>query len=243
MTYIPKKPDYGSTSFKELEIVAPNPVIEGSGVYNLIPANFRTFDASGGAVTVDNRLFKISTGTSSGGYAVSLGSTTDLVIRVNSFSAFVEGAAGKTRNPRAIASTTAITTTDETVVLAVRNRRTYNSINNQIEIEPLRVGLANETARNAIVRVRAATLPGVELAYTSVGNNLVSDFATDAAVFSGGLLLATEPVGPTQKVTIDLKDLDVSQPSSLHLIITVQRTATGGSNNNFSGSYTWYEDL
>lgn len=178
-----------------------------------------------------------------GMYCVSLGSTTDLAVYVNSMAAFVDSVSNKTRNPRAYSATQEITTTDETAVLTIRNRKTYNSYNNQIEMEPLVATLSNETARNAVVRVRASETIGIEQDFTNVGTNLVSDVDVTGVNFTGGRLLATATVGPTDSIDIDLKKLEISQPPSLHLVLTVERVATGGSNNNFTGTFTWYEDL
>jgi len=178
-----------------------------------------------------------------GMYCVSLGSTTNLGVYVNSFGAFAEGDGNKTRNARAASATQTITTTTETAILTVRNRRTYNGINNQIDIEPLNVSVSNETSRNAIVRVRTTSNVGIEQNFTNAGTNLVSDVDTTAVNFTGGNLIASKGLGPTQTIDINLRELELTQPPSLNLVITVERTATGGSNQNFTGTYTWYEDL
>lgn len=65
-----------------------------------------------------------------GMYCVSLGSTTNLSVYVNSFDAAIEGTGNRTRNPRAYSASQNISNTDETAMLTIRNRRTYNSYNN-----------------------------------------------------------------------------------------------------------------
>lgn len=56
------------TSFNELEVTQNESYVEGSAIYDLIPANFREYSANGGGTTATNRLMKVSTGTSVGGY-------------------------------------------------------------------------------------------------------------------------------------------------------------------------------
>ena len=56
------------TAFDEIKAPQSVPYIEGASTYGLIPANFREFTATGGSAGVEGRLFKVSTGTSVGGY-------------------------------------------------------------------------------------------------------------------------------------------------------------------------------
>ena len=64
----PLNQKFQRTAFGEQESVPSNAFIEGSATYGLIPANFREFDATGGTTGVENRMFKVSSGTSVGGY-------------------------------------------------------------------------------------------------------------------------------------------------------------------------------
>lgn len=178
-----------------------------------------------------------------GMYCVSLGSTTNLDVYASGFEAAVGGNANKTRNPRSYSATQEITTTNETAILTLRNRRTFNNYNNQVEIEPLNITVSNETARNATVRVRSTTATGIEQDFTNVGTNLVSDVDTTAITYTGGRLLASKSLSPTGSVDINLAALEISQPPTLNLVITVERAATGGANQNFTGTITWYEDI
>jgi len=57
-----------TTTFNEQKVTEADPFIEGSATYGLIPANFREFTAAGGSTGTENRLFKVSSGTSVGGY-------------------------------------------------------------------------------------------------------------------------------------------------------------------------------
>lgn len=174
-------------------------------------------------------------------YCVSLGSTTDLVVRSGSVAAFVQGRTEKTRNPRAFANNQTLSTTNETNVLTIRNRRTYNGYFNQVEIEPLGMSLANETNKNVIVRVRASGDFGVEKNFTNVGTNLISDVDTTAGIISSGSILANFVVAPGAQADKDLTSFAVRIPPSLSIAITAERT--GGASGDVTASLTWYEDL
>jgi hypothetical protein len=178
-----------------------------------------------------------------GFYAASTGATTNLSVYINSIEVSIGGLTTKTRNPRSYSATQAITATDETAILTLRNRRTYNGYNNQVDIEPILVDVSNETARNATLRIRASTNVGIEQDFTNAGENLVSDVDTTAVNFTGGLLLASTSIAPSGKATINLRDIEISLPPTLNIIVSVERAATGGSNQNFTGTLTWYEDV
>ena len=176
-------------------------------------------------------------------YAASTGSTTNLNVYASSMEASVGGSTNKTRNPRAFTSSQDITTTNETVVLALRNRRTYNGYNNQVEIEPLTCTIANDTSRTVKIRIRAALATGLEQIFTASGTNLVSDVSTTQIEYSAGNLLAAGSVAAVSDKVLDLTKLQISLPPSLMLLVTVVRTSTAGTNNNIDTTLDWYEDL
>lgn len=174
-------------------------------------------------------------------YCVSIGSTTDLTVRSASMAAFVQGRVDKTRNPRADKNTQLVSTT-MTNVLAIRNRRSYNGFFNQVEVEPLRVSISSESSKNVEVEIRATGNPGVEQNYQQTGTNLVVDKDTTAFTgYSGGRLLAAFTLSGGDSQTLDLRELSISLPPSLHLI--VQARVTSGATANVTAALTWYEDL
>jgi hypothetical protein len=59
---------YGESAFGDQVIVTNRPFIQALPSYNFIPSNFREFTATGGSTGVESRKFKVSTGTSVGGY-------------------------------------------------------------------------------------------------------------------------------------------------------------------------------
>lgn len=58
----------GSTAFGELAVAQYTPFIQNTGVYELIPANFREYTAVTGTTGMEDRMFTCTTGTSVGGY-------------------------------------------------------------------------------------------------------------------------------------------------------------------------------
>lgn len=174
-------------------------------------------------------------------YCVSLGSTTNLVVKASSFGAFSQGVRAQTRNPRAFSNTQSLSAGSFVNLLALRNRRTYNGQINQVEIQPLAVSVANEGTKNIRVEVRATTNPGVELDFTSAGTNLISDISTTPATITGGRLLAAFTVAGGGEKTLDLKSLQIRMPPTLTLFI--QAFKISGSSSDVSCALTWYEDL
>lgn len=173
-------------------------------------------------------------------YCVSLGSTTDLSVKCASIAAFTQGKRVNTRNPRAFSNTQSVGTSF-TSVLAVRNRRTYNGLANQVEIEPELLTVANEASKNIEVELRATTDPGVEMDFTENGTNLVSDVSTTSATVTAGRLLAAFTVAAGSSEFVDLTALRIRVPPTLHLIVQAKKSS--GAAADVSAALTWYEDV
>jgi len=63
-------PPSGKSAFGESLVAQLTPFIQATACYNLIPANFTTYTATGGAATATGGEFTCTTGTSVGGYGV-----------------------------------------------------------------------------------------------------------------------------------------------------------------------------
>lgn len=174
-------------------------------------------------------------------YAISIGSTTNLNIYMNSIEASVGGQSERTRNPRSASNTQTINTTNETTILCLRNRRTYNGLNNQVEMSPLVVSLTNELNKSIVFRIRSSTSPTSELLYQTAGTNLVGDIATNAVTLNTGNVLTSATVASGDGVDFDLEKLQISMPPSLHLLITAQYG--GASSGDVVAAINWYEDV
>lgn len=177
-----------------------------------------------------------------GFYAVSIGSTTNLQVYTSAFAALVEGVGQSTRNPRSRENTQTLNTTDETNVLTIRNRKTYNYLSNQVDIKPLSISVANECNKTVIFRVRAATDTGVEQNFTAAGTNLVSDIDITNITITTGTILTSIIVAPGGDKIRDLQQFSIVIPPSLNFIITAQRIGSGAA-GDVVASVDWNEDI
>lgn len=173
-------------------------------------------------------------------YAVSLGSTTDLVVRTASMAAFTQGDRDPTRNPRAERFTQSVTTTF-TNVLSLRNRYTYNGYINQVEITPTNLSISNESSKNVVVQILANPTYSAEQNYQTVGNNLVVDKDTSNVTVSGGTLLGSYTVSGGGTLNLDLRKESYRIPPTLNICIAAR--VTSGAAANVTAALTWYEDL
>jgi len=174
-------------------------------------------------------------------YAVSIGSTDDLVVKSASMAGFVQGLESRTRNPRAEKNTQTISTTF-TNVLTLRNSRVYNGKINQQEIEPVLISLASESGKNVELEIIGNPTVTGNRNYQDVGSNLLADIDTSAVTYSsGGRLLFATTVAGNDSVAISLADLRLRIPPTLEFSIFAR--VTSGASANFTATLTWYEDI
>lgn len=173
-------------------------------------------------------------------YAASIGSTTDLTIKCSNFSAFIQGEFNKTRNPRSVKNTQTVSTSF-TNVLTIRNRNTYNSFYNQVEVQPVNLTISSESNKNVEVEIRANPTFSAATNYTNVGTNLVTDIDKTANTFTGGRLLSSFTVAPSGGESINLSTFEIAVPPSLTLCIAAR--VTGGASSPVTSTLTYYEDL
>lgn len=176
-----------------------------------------------------------------GMYAYSLGSTTNLTVKSASVAAFVQGYETKTRNPRSVINTATISAGNLYNILTLRNRRTYNYIVNQVEIEPITLTIASESNKNLSIQLRANPTITGETNFQLAGSNLVGDVDYSATTISGGTLLAAFTVPPGGSVDIDLSNKRIRIPPSLTL--SVCATKVSGTAAEATASLTYYEDI
>jgi hypothetical protein len=175
-----------------------------------------------------------------GMYSASQGSTTDVTVQCASVACFVQGKLTKTRNPRAVKHTQSVTTSFINI-LTIRNRRSYNFITNQVEIEPQNLTLSSESNQSVEVELRSnATFSG-GTNYGNVGTNLVGDVDTTANTVSGGTLLAAFTIGAKGNLSISLDSYEIAVPPSLTL--TIAARVVSGASSNVTAALTYYEDL
>ena len=175
-----------------------------------------------------------------GVYSASIGSTTNVSVHCASVALFVNGQTFKTRNPRAVKNTQSVTTSF-TSILTLRNRRTYNYLFNQVEIEPVSISLSSESTKNVEIEIRTNPVFSGETNFTNVGTNLVGDIDTTANTYTGGTLLAAFTLSGGSSKEINLEPFSIRLPPSLQLCIGAR--VTSGASSNITASLTYYEDI
>jgi hypothetical protein len=173
-------------------------------------------------------------------YSASVGSTTNVDVYCASVALFVNGNVFKTRNPRAVKNTQSVTTSF-TNVLTLRNRRTYNYIYNQVEIEPVNLTISSESTKNVEIEIRTNPVFASDTNFANVGTNLVGDFDTTANTYTNGTLLAAFTLAGNGNNTINLADFNIRVPPTLQLCIGAR--VTSGAASNVTAALTYYEDI
>jgi len=173
-------------------------------------------------------------------YSSNQGNTTSVSVQCASVACFVQGKITKTRNPRAVKNTQSVSTSF-TNVLSIRNRKSYNSLYNQVEIEPQNLTLSSESSQSVEVEVRANPTFSGNTNYANAGTNLVGDVDTTANTVSGGTLLAAFTLGSKGNLSISLAQYEIAVPPSL--ILTISAKVVSGASSNVTAALTYYEDL
>lgn len=173
-------------------------------------------------------------------YVASVGSTTNIKLRSEYLFAAVQGLVYKTRNPRAVKNTQNVSTSFLNV-LTIRNRRTYNSVYNQVEIQLLNLNISSEASQNVEIEMRANAVITGDTNFANAGTNLVTDVDISANPASGGTLLAAFTLASKGNQAINLEPLDIRVPPSLR--ITIAARIVSGAASNITATLTYYEDL
>jgi len=175
-----------------------------------------------------------------GMYSASVGTTTNVTVQCGSAALFVEGEVQKTRNPRAVKHTQSVSTSFINV-LTLRNRRTYNYLYNQVEIEPLLLTISSESNQTCEIEIRTNAVFSGPTNFANAGTNLVGDVDTTNNGVSNGTLIAAFSVGAKGNATVNLKDLEIRIPPSLTL--TVSAKLVSGAASNVTVTLNYYEDI
>ncbi len=173
-------------------------------------------------------------------YSASVGGTTNVKVQCASVALFVNGDVFKTRNPRAVKNTQSVTTSF-TNVLTLRNRRTYNYIYNQVEIEPISLSLSSESAKNVEIEIRTNPVFSGDTNFANVGTNLVGDLDTTANTYTNGTFIAAFTLSANGNKEINLDHFNIRIPPTLQICIGAR--VTSGAASNITAGLTYYEDI
>lgn len=174
-------------------------------------------------------------------YVASIGSTTDTAVYCPFISGFVFGPEAPTRNPRSYNITKSVGTT-EIPLFQLRNRKVYNGLQNQAEILPQRLVVANEGAKNVTIAIYGnATVTG-NSNFQDVGTNLIAEVDSSATGYTAGTgrPLDKFTVAPGSNEKINLTNIVI--PPTLRFVVTADK-ASGGSSADVTATISWIEDL
>lgn len=220
---------YQYLGFGDISFFVENPE---TGLFDLV----HTVPYANSATSPNLRNPSLRTGL----YAVSLGSTTDIVVKSGGFGAFTQGDQEPTRNSRSATNTATIGSAAFTNILTLRNRKTYNGVFNQVEVQPIRVTVANEGTKNITVKAIATSSDAFEHDFQTAGTDLISDVSTSATTGISGRELDSIVVSPGQSGKIEFADIRL--PPTLKLSIVAKQNS-GGSAASVSAALVWREDL
>ena len=173
-------------------------------------------------------------------YSSNQGGTTNTTVQCASVACFVQGKITKIRNPRAVKNTQSVSSTF-TNVLTLRNRKSYNYIYNQVEIEPLNLTISSESSQGVEIELRANATFSSSTNFANAGTNLVGDVDTTSNTVSSGTLLAAFTLGSKGNLSINLQQYEISIPPSLSL--TISAKVLSGASSNVTAALTYYEDI
>ena len=173
-------------------------------------------------------------------YSSNQGGTTDTTVQCASVACFVQGKITKIRNPRAVKNTQSVSST-LTNVLTLRNRKSYNYIYNQVEIEPLNLTISSESSQGVEIELRANATFSSSTNFANARTNLVGDVDTTSNTVSSGTLLAAFTLGSKGNLSINLQQYEISIPASLSL--TIAGKVLSGASSNVTAALTYYEDI
>lgn len=174
-------------------------------------------------------------------YSTSIGSTTNVDVFVSYLSGFVTSGQERIRNPRTVEADKSIGTT-ETAIFTLRNRRIYNGIVNQAELEPAFITLSNDTGKQAVFRIIGNPALDGESNFQEIGTNLIALIDTASTTYnSGGRILATFVVARLSSISVDLSSIMIRVPPTLNLTVTGRKQS--GAADDMSAAITFYADI
>lgn len=175
-------------------------------------------------------------------YCVNFGNTSNLVVRTASMGGYTQGMEQRTRNPRSHVHTQENVGTSFTNILTIRNRRTYNYFINQVEVEPFKMTVSNEGAKDLEIKIVGNPTFSGNTNFQSIGSTeLVIDVDETANTVSGGRPLGAYTIAPGQSVIISLLEERIRIPPTL--VFTIAARLTSGAAADVTAAITWYEDV
>jgi hypothetical protein len=205
--------------------------IENESTGNLEQVHRIDYTNANTTVSVNNPSFPF--------HAQSINTTnsTDIQLKIPSIGMYVEGkvsGVGSTRN----AFENAKTITTETNIFTIRVRTTFESVVNLVDIQPDFLALAADGTKNVVFRVYVnATLGGTPSFSNLRVNNSVVEVDTAGTTVSGGVLVASIPVGKAQSTNITFPGNEVILTPGASLTVSAESSGS----NDVIAAFSWRE--
>lgn len=155
------------------------------------------------------------------------GTTSDIIIKSSSMSAFIEGTAKRHGFTNSVSNSKASIGATETNIITIRNRSTFNTYNNKNLIYPNLVSIATISGtKPTTIQVILNTTLGGSPSYTmkSTDESLLEYDIAGTTVSGGDVIMATV-LGKEDRVSFNLADIDVFLDPADTLTFTAVTTA------------------
>lgn len=154
---------------------------------------------------------------------------TSVQMKIPSIGLFIEGNPGTTSHTRnAIDNEKTIAISTETNIITIRNKTTYQSIANLVQIQPDFLSVATDGNKSVHIHVYLNATLGGTPSYTDIRtNNSVVDYDIAGTTVSGGILVATIPLAKVEGRSILFNDFNfIMAPGNT---MTISAESSGGS--------------
>ena len=178
------------------------------------------------------------------GYAISNGLTaTSISMGGASVAGFIEGLTVFTESSRAFQFTnTAVTVTDSTNIITLRNRIVFGKKRNRVEVLPLTLTSATDSSKAAIISVSIGAAVAGELDFQYIDKDTsVVEVATNPGIVTNGRLVSSFVIPATGGEPFNLEAL-----ASLLLpgeVMTIHAQLTSAAASSVIITVIWQEDL
>lgn len=176
------------------------------------------------------------------GFSVAnLGNTSNITMKSASMASFNHGIITRFRNPWSYSNNVTSLGTTNTNVITIRNCALFHGFINQRELLPVKINIANDSAKNAIIEVSLNPIISGEKNFNYIDeNNSSSVYDISGTTISNGNILLSLAIGKTESLSLDIQFLNLKIERKEELSISARLVS--GSNGEITASITWFED-
>lgn len=174
-------------------------------------------------------------------HAENSGNTTSLTINSSSMAAFNEGTPGNGGiiNSTDLGELAYLSASNEDPIITIRNRATYFSKTNRIQIKLLSIGMSSDGTKNVTFRAYLnAALTGASFSDINTNESVV-EVDTSTSSITGGSKIFSEQLAKADAENINIANFDII----MHPGDSITITADSSSNSTVSIDYVWREQF